>query len=98
HRGDDCVRCAARSRHDLSPCAVACPVGTMKAAVLARGLGRRMRERDPDAILSNAQAAAATAGAKAMMPIAADDRSAPRPFLDYVLASLADAGMTEVAL
>jgi glucose-1-phosphate thymidylyltransferase len=70
----------------------------MKAAVLARGLGRRMRERDPDANLSNAQVAAAMAGAKAMMPIAGDDRSAPRPFLDYVLASLADAGMTEVAL
>lgn len=41
--------------------------------------------------ISAAQAAAADAGAKAMIPI-------DRPFLDYVLSAFADAGMTDVCL
>ena len=45
----------------------------------------------PRASLDAAQAAAADAGLKAMMPFG-------RPFLDYVLDSLADAGFGEVAL
>lgn len=56
-----------------------------KAVVLARGLGTRMRAAGGET-LTAAQAAAADAGAKAMMPIGR------RPFLDYVLSALADAG------
>ena len=41
--------------------------------------------------ISAAQAAAADAGAKAMIPI-------DRPFLDYVLSAFADAGLTDVCL
>jgi glucose-1-phosphate thymidylyltransferase len=65
---------------------------TTRAIVLARGLGRRMREADPAAPLSPRQAAAAAAGHKAMMPIHG------RPFLDYLLSALADAGLRQVAL
>jgi glucose-1-phosphate thymidylyltransferase len=64
---------------------------TTRALVLARGLGTRMRTGAADATLDPAQAAAADAGLKAMMPFG-------RPFLDYVLHSLADAGIDEVAL
>jgi dTDP-glucose pyrophosphorylase len=69
------------------------------ALVLARGLGRRMREAaaGDSSALSGDQAAAAAAGLKSMMPMAADGRRA-RPFLDYVLSELADAGFTRVAL
>jgi glucose-1-phosphate thymidylyltransferase len=63
-----------------------------RAVVLARGLGRRMRAADTDAVLSDQQRQAADAGLKAMMPIGG------RPFLDYVLSSLADAGIRNVAL
>ena len=65
---------------------------TTRAVVLARGLGTRMREPDPGAPLSPEQQQAADAGLKAMMPVNG------RPFLDYVLGSLADAGLREVAL
>jgi glucose-1-phosphate thymidylyltransferase len=51
-----------------------------------------MREADAGAVLDEQQREAADAGLKAMMPIAG------RPFLDYVLSSLADAGIREVAL
>ena len=61
----------------------------MKAVLLARGLGSRMKQ-ESDASLTAVQAAAAAAGAKGMMPIG------PRPFLDYVLSALADAGCTSV--
>jgi glucose-1-phosphate thymidylyltransferase len=72
----------------------------MKAVVLARGLARRMREDDPGAALEGAQAAAAAAGQKAMMPIAGRGSAAApvRPFLDFVLDALADAGCTRIAL
>ena len=67
----------------------------MKALVLARGLARRMREPSTDdRDLTAAQARAAAAGRKAMMPVGAGDR----PFLDYVLSSLADAGCRDVGL
>lgn len=50
-----------------------------------------MRESDPDAPLAREQAAAADTGLKGMIPIG-------RPFLDYVLSALADAGFTEACL
>jgi dTDP-glucose pyrophosphorylase len=65
---------------------------TARAIVLARGLGRRMREPDAAVRLSAAQQRAADAGSKMMMPVHG------RPFLDYLLAALADAGIAEVAL
>jgi glucose-1-phosphate thymidylyltransferase len=55
-----------------------------KAAVLARGLGTRMRQADSAARLDAEQEAIAQTGLKAMIPIG-------RPFLDYVLSGLADA-------
>lgn len=63
-----------------------------RAVVLARGLGTRMREADPGARLTPAQQSAADAGFKALIPVNG------RPFLDYVLSALADAGIAEVAL
>jgi dTDP-glucose pyrophosphorylase len=62
-----------------------------KAVILARGLGKRMRAETDDAHLSAEQAAAAAKGVKAMIPIG-------RPFLDYVVSTLADAGFREVCL
>jgi len=71
----------------------------MKAVLLARGLGSRMKQHG-DATLTDRQAAAATAGAKGMMPITgsrgAGNRHGTRPFLDYVLSALADGGCTSV--
>ncbi|HEX8027155.1 MAG TPA: nucleotidyltransferase family protein [Vicinamibacterales bacterium] len=65
----------------------------MKAVLLARGLGSRMKHESDAHALSPAQSAAADAGAKGMMPIG-DSRT--RPFLDYVLSALADSGCTDV--
>jgi len=65
---------------------------TARAVVLARGLGTRMREADPGAALTPEQLRAADAGLKPMIPVNG------RPFLDYVLSSLADIGIAEVAL
>jgi glucose-1-phosphate thymidylyltransferase len=70
------------------------PARTTQAVVLARGLGTRMR-READAgadALTAEQRAAAARGAKGMMPLGA------RPFLDYVLSALADAGIADVTL
>ena len=64
---------------------------TRKAVILARGLGTRMRSADESAKLDEAQASVAATGLKAMIPIG-------RPFLDYVLSALADAGFTEVCI
>jgi glucose-1-phosphate thymidylyltransferase len=74
-------------------------MSAVKAVVLARGLGTRMREQDEAVTMAAAQADAADQGVKAMMPLdagAGADR--PRPFLDYVLSALADAGYTDVCL
>jgi glucose-1-phosphate thymidylyltransferase len=62
-----------------------------KAVILARGLGTRMRRGDDAAALDARQQAAADSGLKAMIPIG-------RPFLDYVLSGLADAGYRRVCL
>src|SRR6187431_2453010 len=51
-----------------------------------------MRAPDPGARLSGEQRRAADAGSKAMIPVHG------RPFLDYVLSALADAGIADVAL
>lgn len=62
-----------------------------KAVILARGLGKRMRHAEEGVTLEAGQEAAAAAGVKAML-------SFGRPFLDYVLSALADAGFGRVAL
>jgi len=62
-----------------------------KAVILARGLGTRMRREDNEASMTAEQAATAETGIKAMMPI-------DRPFLDYLLHDLAEAGYTKVCL
>jgi dTDP-glucose pyrophosphorylase len=62
-----------------------------KAVILARGLGKRMRSPDPSAHLATDQERAADTGMKAMIPIG-------RPFLDFVLSALADAGICQACL
>ncbi len=62
-----------------------------RAVILARGLGTRMQQRDAAAALEPSQAQVADAGLKAMIPIR-------RPFLDYVLSELADAGFEHACL
>jgi dTDP-glucose pyrophosphorylase len=66
-------------------------VTTEKAVVLARGLGTRMRKDDASAVLDEEQSAMADSGIKALIPI-------DRPFLDYVLHVLAEAGYRDVCL
>ena len=63
-----------------------------KAIILAAGRGTRMRATGPGAIDAS-QAAAADAGAKSLIPIGSG-----RPFLDYSLSALADAGIRRVCL
>jgi dTDP-glucose pyrophosphorylase len=63
-----------------------------KAVILARGLGKRMRAPDPAIQLTQEQAEAAASGTKAMIDFGS------RPFLDYVLSGLAEAGVQEVCL
>lgn len=61
------------------------------AVVLARGLGTRMRRADAATALDPEQAAVAETGLKAMIPVG-------RPFLDFVISGLADAGFADVCL
>jgi dTDP-glucose pyrophosphorylase len=75
-----------------------------KAVVLARGLGTRMKQTvaadasapasAPALVLEPRQAEAADRGIKAMMPIGPGGR----PFLDFILSALADAGYAEACL
>ena len=67
-------------------------MSTTRAIVLTRGLGTRMQAPDPSAHLTPEQQRVADAGLKAMIPVNG------RPFLDYILSSLADAGIRDVAL
>ena len=63
-----------------------------RAVILARGLGTRMRQAAAgSADLDPRQARVADSGLKAMIPVG-------RPFLDYLLAAVADAGCREVCL
>ena len=73
------------------PQGLAMPTLTTRAAILARGLGTRMRRADATAFLDETQSNAADAGLKGMISIG-------RPFLDYVISALADAGITDVCL
>jgi glucose-1-phosphate thymidylyltransferase len=63
---------------------------TTQAVILARGLGTRMRQRD-GTTLDEVQRGAAEAGVKGLIPVG-------RPFLEYVISALADAGIREVVL
>jgi solute:Na+ symporter, SSS family len=62
-----------------------------KAVILAAGRGTRMQAANSEVPLTPDQIAAANAGIKAMIPVG-------RPFLDYSLSALADAGFTDVCI
>lgn len=62
----------------------------MKAVVLARGKGTRM-QRAAAGSVSAEQSRVADSGVKAMIPFG-------RPFLDFILSALADAGCRDVCL
>ncbi|MEP7326348.1 MAG: sugar phosphate nucleotidyltransferase [Gemmatimonadota bacterium] len=62
-----------------------------KAVILAAGLGTRMRKDEGAVALSAAQQQAADAGIKGLVPVG-------RPFLDYTLSGLADAGYRDICL
>jgi dTDP-glucose pyrophosphorylase len=61
------------------------------AVVLAAGRGTRMRREQHSAGLTANQLEVASSGLKAMMPVG-------RPFIDYVLSGLADAGYPRLCL
>ena len=65
----------------------------MKAVILARGLGTRMKAQDAAAALTADQAEVADTGIKSLVRVGEE-----RPFLDYILSTLADAGCTDVCL
>jgi len=62
-----------------------------RAVILARGLGTRMRRAAEGVEIDRQQARVADSGLKAMIPIG-------RPFMDYVLSGLADAGFSDACL
>lgn len=64
---------------------------TCKVVILARGVGKRMRAADAWSSLTPEQEEIAARGVKAMIPIG-------RPFLDYSISALADAGLREIGL
>ena len=83
---------AAHLGRRAGPPATPFPMRAARAVILARGLGTRMRSADPGATLTGAQRRAADAGQKAMMPIAG------RPFLDFLLSAVADAGLRHAGI
>jgi len=62
-----------------------------KCVILARGLGTRMKSGEAGTSLNTEQSSMASSGLKAMIPVG-------RPFLDYVLSALADAGFRQACL
>lgn len=62
-----------------------------KAVILAAGRGSRMRKTQNSTTITADQAKLAEAGIKAMVPVG-------RPFIDYVLSGIADAGYRQVCL
>jgi dTDP-glucose pyrophosphorylase len=62
-----------------------------KAVILAAGRGTRMQRPHDSAGLDSQQSEVARSGLKAMMPVG-------RPFIDYVLSGLADAGYRRACL
>ena len=72
-------------------CNLSSQIQTQKVVVLGRGMGTRMIKRNDRAGLNARQAAVADTGIKALLPV-------DRPFLDYVLTVLADAGYRQVCL
>src|SRR6187401_141736 len=87
----------ARRRRSASSTRDRDTVGELAAIVLARGLGRRMREAmtGAEVELTPDQDRAADAGFKSLMPMPTAG-GAGRPFLDYLLAGLADVGIEDV--
>lgn len=69
---------------------------TDMAVVLAAGRGTRLRRRDADQRLLPAQARAAAAGAKALMPVG--PAGAERPLIDFVVAALEAAGTRRICV
>lgn len=69
---------------------VAAP-GTTKVVILARGLGTRMRANHGEQGLLPEQASVADTGLKAMIPVG-------RPFLDFLISAIADAGFSDVCI
>lgn len=69
-----------------------------KAVILAAGLGTRMRKADDAARLSSEQEQIAQTGVKALIPIDTGAGGAARPFLDYVLGAIVQAGIESVCL
>ena len=65
-----------------------------KAVILAAGLGTRMRKAEESATLSAEQDRAAATGVKALIPVG----ESKRPFLDYALSALVEAGYGKVCL
>lgn len=62
-----------------------------KAVIMAAGLGKRMQQKTTEESVDAQQAQVADTGIKGLIPI-------DRPFLDYVMSALADAGYQEVCL
>lgn len=69
-----------------------------KAVILAAGLGTRMRKADDEARLSSEQERIAQTGVKALIPIPGAEGAAARPFLDYVLGAIVEAGIDSACL
>ncbi len=94
----ECARIVSRSHKMVhmssttAGSAPSAPLPVTKAVVLARGLGTRMRAASASPAGAPAVTdAAVEAGAKGMIDVG-------RPFLDYVVSALADAGITRICL